>query len=36
MGDAIAVTFSIAFALLCTAWVTVLPTIGALYLLGYL
>ena len=36
MGDMIAVTLSFAFAALCIAWVTVLPSIGALYLLGYL
>lgn len=32
----IAVLLSLAFALFCIAWVTVLPTIGLLYWFGYL
>lgn len=32
----LSVAFALAFTLVCIAWVTVLPTIGFLFMIGYL
>jgi hypothetical protein len=36
MSDAIVVIFATLFTLFVIAWVTILPTIGLLYWMGYL
>ena len=36
LGLAFAVSFSLVFTVFCIAWVTVLPTVGLMHLLGML